>query len=61
MSFSNITRQAIRRASFASVADLTDAIRSYIDYCQPFTWIEPADKLLENTAPKRPRYSCTRH
>jgi hypothetical protein len=37
-----ITRQAIRRGTFTSVRDLTDAIRAVIDgsnnRCQPFIW-----------------------
>lgn len=40
--FGIITRQAIRRGSFASVSDLEDAIRQYIDAyntrAAPFTW-----------------------
>jgi transposase len=48
--FGIITRQAIRRGSFASVDDLEDAIRGFIDaYNQratPFTWTKTADDLL---------------
>ncbi len=63
--FGIITRQAIRRATFTSVTDLTGAIRHYIDayndHCQPFTWTKTADEILEHATPKRPRTSFTRH
>jgi transposase len=49
--FSIITRQAIRRGTFACVADLTAAIKAWIDgwneRATPFTWTKPADELLE--------------
>ncbi len=48
--FSIITRQAIRRGTFTSVADLTAAIETYIDgwndRSTPFTWTKTADELL---------------
>ena len=48
--FSIITRQAIRRGTYTSVADLTDAIEAYIDgwneQAHPFTWTKTADELL---------------
>ena len=48
--FGIITRQAIRRASFDSVRELTAAIRRFTggwnDRCQPFTWTKPADEIL---------------
>jgi transposase len=48
--FSIITRQAIRRGIFTSVADLTAAIETYIDdwneHPKPFTWTKTADELL---------------
>jgi transposase len=48
--FSIITRQAIRRGTFTSVTDLTDAVQTYIDgwneRATPFTWTKPADNLL---------------
>ncbi len=63
--FGIITRQAIRRGTFGSVADLTAAIRRFIDAynerCQPFTWTKTADEILEHATPKRPRTSFTRH
>ena len=43
--FSIITRQAIRRGTFPSVAELTAAIDTYIDHwnnhAEPFTWTKP--------------------
>jgi transposase len=48
--FSIITRQAIRRASFTSVRQVTDAIRTFIDgwneRCVPFVWTKTADEIL---------------
>ncbi|CAN5318306.1 IS630-like element ISMsm5 family transposase [soil metagenome] len=48
--FSIITRQAIRRGSFASVADLKAAIRAFIDAwnerCRPFVWTKDPDEIL---------------
>ncbi len=54
--FGIITRQAIRRGSFASVTDLTAAIRRFIDAwndrCQPFTWTKTADDILDKARDK---------
>jgi transposase len=54
--FSIITRQAIRRGSFASVADLKAAIRAFIDAwndrCQPFTWTKDPDEILTKLKPQ---------
>ena len=48
--FSVITRRRIRRGVFTSVADLQDAIRSYIRNHnrspKPFVWTKPADVIL---------------
>jgi transposase len=48
--FSIITRQAIRRGSFTSVRQLTQAIGAFIDHWndhpRPFTWTKDADKIL---------------
>ena len=48
--FGIITRQAIRRGSYASVPQLVSAIRTFIDgwneRCHPFTWTKPADEIL---------------
>jgi len=48
--FGIITRQAIRRGSFASVDDLEHAIRAFIhaynDRAEPFTWTKTADELI---------------
>jgi hypothetical protein len=44
------TRQAIRRASFTSVRQVTDAIRTFIDgwneRCVPFVWTKTAEDIL---------------
>ena len=49
--FGIITRQAIRRGTYASVKDLTAAIEIYIDgrneRCQPFVWTKTADEILK--------------
>ena len=48
--FAIITRQAIRRGSYRSVRDLTDAIRRFIhawnQRCEPFVWTKTADEIL---------------
>ena len=48
--FGIITRQAIRRGSFASVKELMAAIGRFIegwnDRCHPFTWTKTADEIL---------------
>jgi transposase len=48
--FSIITRQAIRRGSFASVSDLISAIGTFIDHWnehpRPFSWTKDADEIL---------------
>ncbi len=60
--FGIITRQAIRRGSYASVAELVAAIRTFIDgwneRCHPFTWTKAADEILPHT---RKRDSDARH
>jgi transposase len=64
--FSILTRQAIRRGIFTSVADLTTAIEAYIDDCNqhshPFTWTKTTDELLANIrTPKTKTSSLTGH
>jgi DDE superfamily endonuclease len=48
--FGIITRQAIRRATFANVKELISAISRFIDAwndrCQPLTWTKTADEIL---------------
>jgi transposase len=62
--FGIITRQAIRRGSFASVKDLISAIETFIDgwneRCQPFTWTKTADEILTKAIGGQ-RTSFTRH
>jgi transposase len=62
--FGIITRQAIRRGSFTSVRDLTDAIRAFIDgwneRCQPFIWTKTADQILPHATGGQ-RSSIARH
>jgi transposase len=54
--FGIITRQAIRRGSFASVKELTAAIENFIDgwnqRCHPFIWTKTADEILPHTRRK---------
>ncbi|RSM58198.1 IS630 family transposase [Actinoplanes sp. ATCC 53533] len=61
--FGIITRQAIRRGTFASVPDLIGAIRAFIDAynqrCEPFRWTKTADQILTKANPKKT--SDTRH
>ena len=61
--FGIITRQAIRRGTFGSVRDLTDAITRFIDgwneRCQPFIWTKDADTIIAKA--QRKSTSGTRH
>ena len=62
--FGIITRQAIRRGSFASVKDLVGAIRRFIDgwneRCHPFVWTKTPDEVLSHARPRK-RTSDARH
>jgi hypothetical protein len=62
--FSIITRQAIRRGTFTSVADLIAAIRRFIDgwneRCHPFVWIKSPEEVLGHVRPRK-RTSDARH
>jgi transposase len=61
--FGIITRQAIRRGTHHSVADLIHAIETFIDgwndRCQPFVWTKPADDIIAKAV--RPTTSNSRH
>jgi transposase len=61
--FGIITRQAIRRGTHRSVAELIEAIEGFIDgwndRCEPFTWTKPADDIIAKAV--RPTTSNTRH
>jgi len=63
--FSIITRQAIHRGTFTSVADLIAAIENFIhgwnDRCVPFTWTKTADDILVSARPKITPTSATAH
>lgn len=62
--FGIITRQAIRRGTFASVKDLVTAIETFIDgwneRCEPFVWTKTADEVVSNAVPHK-KTSDTRH
>jgi transposase len=62
--FGIITRQAIRRGTFTSVKDLTNAIRRFIDgwndRCEPFAWTKTADEIIPKATGSQ-RTSFTRH
>jgi transposase len=61
--FGIITRQAIRRGSFANVKDLVTAIGRFTDgwndRCHPFTWTKTADEILPHA--RRQGTSEARH
>jgi transposase len=67
--FSIITRQALRRGNFPTVADLIAAIERFIDAwndrCAPFTWTKDPDTVIAKaTDPRRrktPTTSDTEH
>src|SRR5450756_1465902 len=56
--FGIITRQAIRRGTFTSFADLQDAIGTYIQAwnqrCEPFHWVKNADTILAKAVRPKP-------
>src|ERR687896_19860 len=57
--FSIITRQALRRGDFPTVADLIAAIERFIaawnDRCRPFTWTKDPDTVIAKAADLRRR------
>ncbi|MGR7026526.1 IS630 family transposase [Geodermatophilus sp. URMC 62] len=60
--FSIITRQALRRGNFPTVADLIAAIERFItawnDRCRPFTWTKDPDTVIAKaTDPRRRKTS----
>jgi transposase len=61
--FGIITRQAIRRGTFANVKELMTAISRFIDAwndrCHPFTWTKTADEILPHAT--RQTTSDARH
>jgi transposase len=61
--FGIITRQAIRRGTFASVRELIEAITRFIDgwneRCEPFIWTKDADTII--TKAHRKLTFSTRH
>ena len=61
--FSIITRQALRRGSFPTVADLISAIEGFIDAwndrCQPFTWTKDPDTVIAKATDPRRRKTQT--
>jgi hypothetical protein len=61
--FGIITRQAIRRGTHRSVAELIEAIERFIDgwnkRCEPFVWTKTADEIIAKAV--RPTTSNSRH
>jgi transposase len=61
--FSIITRQALRRGHFPTVADLTAAIERFIDAwndrCRPFTWTKDPDTVIAKATDPRRRKTQT--
>src|SRR5688500_3652878 len=61
--FSIITRQALRRGNFPTVADLIAAIERFIDAwndrCRPFTWAKDPDTVLAKATDPRRRKAQT--
>jgi transposase len=62
--FSIITRQALRRGNFPTVADLIAAIERFIDAwndrCRPFSWTKDPDTVIAKaTAPRRRKTQTT--
>jgi transposase len=63
--FSVLTRQAIRRGTFASVKELIAMIdtftKSWNDGSTPFVWVKTADEILAKAVRKRPATSESGH
>jgi hypothetical protein len=61
--FSIITRQALRRGHFPTVADLIAAIERFIDAwndrCRPFTWTKDPDTVIAKATDPRRRKTQT--
>jgi transposase len=62
--FSIISRQALRRGNFPTVADLIAAIERFItawnDRCRPFTWTKDPDTVIAKaTGPRRRKTQTT--
>ena len=61
--FSIITRQALRRGNFPTVADLIAAIERFIDAwndrCAPFTWTKDPDTVIAKATDSRRRKTQT--
>src|SRR3712207_5789470 len=61
--FSIITRQALRRGNFPTVADLIAAIERFIDAwndrCAPFTWTKDPDTVIAKATDPRHRKTST--
>jgi hypothetical protein len=61
--FSIITRQALRRGNFPTVADLIAAIKRFItawnDRCAPFTWTKDPDTVIAKATDPRKRKTQT--
>jgi transposase len=61
--FSIITRQALRRGNFPTVADLIAAIERFIDAwndrCNPFTWTKDPDTIIAKATHPRNRNTKT--
>jgi transposase len=61
--FSIITRQALRRGDFPTVADLIAAIERFIaawnDRCRPFTWTKDPDIVIAKATNPRHRKTST--
>src|SRR5687768_14078989 len=61
--FSILTRQALRRGNFPTVADLIAAIEQFIDAwnnrCAPFTWTKDPDTIIAKATDPRQRKTQT--
>ena len=63
--FGILTRQAIRRGSFASVKELVTMIETFTQQwnagASPFAWVKTADEILAKAVRKRPAISESGH
>jgi transposase len=62
--FAEITRKRIRRGAFASVAELEEAIRDYLDHHnakpKPFVWTKSAEHILAKEARAKAALDATK-
>ena len=52
--FSILTRQQVRRGSYASVGELIAAIERFVERAQPFVWTKTSQEVLAKAIKQQP-------